>query len=85
MEESDDVEEGQFVLIFDPEDRESTDNGHVYIKTSDSFVFFIDISYIGESIIGPKGDPGVKGDPGNRGLSAYEVAQVNGFTGTEQE
>lgn len=34
---------------------------------------------------GPKGDKGDPGDPGADGLSAYEVALANGFTGTEQE
>lgn len=37
---------------------------------------------------GPKGEPGrngASGSDGLTGLSAYQVAQLNGFTGTEQE
>ncbi len=34
---------------------------------------------------GDKGDQGEKGNDGNNGLSAYEIAQKNGFTGTEAE
>jgi len=37
---------------------------------------------------GAKGAPGVKGDSGatgNNGLSAYEIAKADGYTGTEEE
>lgn len=34
---------------------------------------------------GVRGLPGEQGIPGDEGLSAYEVAVLNGFTGTEQE
>ena len=37
---------------------------------------------------GPKGDPGApgrKGDPGSRGSSAYDIALMNGFDGSEEE
>jgi hypothetical protein len=41
----------------------------------------------GESnIAGPKGDKGEKGDKGDKGdpgISAYEVARANGFTGSQ--
>ena len=37
---------------------------------------------------GPKGEPGApgrKGDPGNRGSSAYDIALMNGFDGSEED
>lgn len=37
---------------------------------------------------GPKGEPGApgrKGDPGSRGSSAYEIALMNGFDGSEED
>ena len=34
---------------------------------------------------GDKGDKGDQGAPGENGLSAYEIAVANGFTGTEEE
>ena len=34
---------------------------------------------------GPKGDKGDAGEKGADGLSAYQIAQENGFTGTEKE
>ena len=39
-------------------------------------------------IPGPAGEPGqagAKGDPGGNGLSAYQVAVSNGFSGTETQ
>lgn len=32
-----------------------------------------------------KGDPGKQGEPGPNGKSAFEIAQDNGFEGTEEE
>lgn len=34
---------------------------------------------------GDPGDPGAPGDPGSDGKSAYEIAQDNGFEGSEQD
>jgi len=34
---------------------------------------------------GIQGEPGLKGDAGLTGKSAFEIAQLNGFTGTESE
>jgi hypothetical protein len=39
----------------------------------------------GNGVPGPTGSPGAKGDKGDTGASAYELAKLNGFTGTVQE
>ena len=39
----------------------------------------------GNGLPGPTGSPGAKGDKGDTGATAYELAKVNGFTGTVQE
>lgn len=43
------------------------------------------VGYIKKSLKGQGAIKGEKGDPGNNGLSAYEVAVNEGFTGTEAE
>ena len=40
---------------------------------------------LGDSIISSKGDTGSKGDKGINGLSAYDLAVLQGYTGTESE
>jgi hypothetical protein len=54
----------------------------VYTKTEiDDIVNNLEIT----GAPGAKGDKGDKGDTGDDGLSAYEIAQLNGFVGTESQ
>jgi hypothetical protein len=39
----------------------------------------------GNGVPGPTGSPGAKGDKGDTGATAYELAKLNGYTGTVQE
>lgn len=61
-------------------------DGDFYINTQTSTLFGPKASGSwpsGTSLIGAQGTPGTQGLPGSNGLSAYQIAQNNGFSGTE--
>ena len=56
------------------------DTDEMLFKIGDGTTAWADLGYVGG--VGPQGDQGIQGDPG---LSAYEVAVANGYTGAETE
>jgi hypothetical protein len=62
--------------------------GAVEVKQGDLLIWGGDawlLRQMQDGLPGPQGEPGAPGEPGSDGLSAYEVAVANGFTGTEAE
>ena len=74
------LNDGDYIVISSLDD----DNGKMYKynKSQDSLVRIATIATKGN-----QGEPGesIKGDKGDDGLTAFEVAQKNGFEGTETE
>lgn len=80
--DTDNVEEGNFVLIASTVNEE--DNAKMFVKAQNEFIFLTDLSGA-QGIQGEQGEQGIQGPIGNDGKSAYEVAVKNGYAGTEQQ
>jgi hypothetical protein len=59
------------------------DTDEMLFKMGDGTTAWADLDYVGG--VGPQGDPGDTGAQGDPGLSAYDVAVANGYTGTESD
>lgn len=59
------VKEGEFVVI-NTNNVNDEDNGKLYLKSSESFTFIVDLSGI-QGIQGPQGEKGLQGEKGERG------------------
>lgn len=63
---NDGLSEGDLVIVSTSDTMEE-DNGKIYVKGSESYVFVVDIATAAEAIQGPRGEKGEKGDKGDAG------------------
>lgn len=84
LEESDKstFEDGDFVLI--ASNVEDEDNSKMFVLADNTWKYLTDLSGA-QGIQGEKGDKGDTGEKGDAGVSAFEIAQLEGFTGTKEE
>lgn len=77
---NDGLSEGDLVIVSTSDTMEE-DNGKIYVKGSESYVFVVDIATAAEAIQGPRGEKGEKGDKGDAGENGIN-AVISGATAT---